>query len=298
MADLHVLEDTPAQPQAKFYSGGVLTDLDGAAGGTCTVTLTRPDGSAGPASGTVTHVSTGVYSFVLNAQPDPTLFTVTWAGTIGGKAVSVRTRIEIVGDFLFTTAEAKAFRVANATPLATVADADLMETRAAITDEFEAICGWSFVGRYRRDLFDGPLDQLVLDRLKIQRIISVTVDGTAYTAPELADLIFTPAGTLRRRTLGWFSSAYSAAIAVEYVHGWDRVPGAIKQAALKLCAAKLNPSALGSSVSSYSTPGGDTYTFDPAGRRIGLGDIQHYGIPSIDSVLNRAEYNAGTLAVA
>lgn len=299
MADtLRILRGTGARPRITFYSGGVASDLDS---GVPTVTITRPDATT-IASGTVSHVGavgTGTYEFTLAPLAECTLLTITWSGPIGGVTESLTTFVEVVGAHLFTLAEAKAFRVAGAAPLASTADADLMETRDSITDEFEAICGWSFVPRYRRDTFYGSYGQLILERLKVQRIISVTVDGTAYSPTYLADLTApTPTGVLARRTYGWFTSLSTSLTVIEYVHGFDRVPGPIKQAALKRAAMLLNPSSLGSTASSYSTPGGDTYTFDPAGRRIGLGDIQHTGVPAIDSVLNRAEYQAGSLAVA
>jgi len=93
MADLlQFLAKTPVQPRASFYSSGTLTDLDGPAGGTCTVTITLPDGSPGPASGTVSHVSTGVYSFVLDGPPDPIVYDIAWSGQIGGKPVTIDTQ--------------------------------------------------------------------------------------------------------------------------------------------------------------------------------------------------------------
>jgi hypothetical protein len=298
MADLQVLRGTSVTAIETFQTGAGPLDLDT---GVPTVTALYPDGSALTPAPTATHVGavgSGQYQIGLHAQPEVTELTLTWVGTIGGEQQTLRSRVEWTGDLLFTLAEAKAFQVAGSTPLASITDAKLMETRAAITDEFEAICGWSFIPRFRRDTFNGAWDQLILDRLKVQRVISLTVDGVAFTAPQLADLAILPGSVLRRRTLGWFASTYSAATVVEYVHGFDRVPGAIKQAALKLCAAKLTSSAIGSGVSSYSTPDGTTYSFDPAGRRIGFGDVQHYGLPAVDSCLNRSEYNAGTLAVA
>jgi hypothetical protein len=295
---LRILVKTGALPFAVFQSDGGPADLDS---GMPTVVATRPDGTTFSPALTASHVGavgSGKYQVTYPPQTECTLTRLDWTGPVGGVSTTLTTWVEVVGASLFTIPDARAFKVAGSAPLNATAEADLLETRDSITDEFEAICGWSFIPRYRRDTFYGAWDQLVLDRLKVQRIISLTVDGVAFTAPQLADLAILPGSVLRRRTLGWFASTYTAATVVEYVHGWDRAPGAIKTAALKLAAAKLNPTALGSTVSSFSTPDGITYAFDPAGRRIGLGDVQHYGIPSVDSVLNRNEWNAGSLAVA
>src|SRR6266498_1220182 len=220
MADLlRILVGTSAQPNRTFNADGVSTDLDGGIGVMPTVVVKRPAGTT-IAPGTISRTEVGTYAFTLQPQAECTYLTITWSGPVGSITQTLTSHVEVVGAQLFTIPEARNFKVAGSAPLNATADADLLETRDSITDEFEAICGWSFIPRYRRDTLYGALDQLVLDRLKVQRIISVTIDGTAFTAPSLADLT-TPAvsGVIYRRTLGWFTSLSTSSTTVEYVHG-------------------------------------------------------------------------------
>jgi hypothetical protein len=296
---LQVLKGTGARPRITFYSSGVPSDLDT---GVPTVVVTRPDATT-IASGTVTKVTgtTGTYEFTLAPQANETLLTVTWTGVIGGVTETLTTWVEVVGGFLFTLAELRAWPVAGSTPFTDSTrypDSTLQQTRQTVTHEFEGICGWSFIPRFARETLDGTAtSQLLVSHLLVQRVLSAVVDGVALDATALADLTPTRWGAILRRTLGWWPATTVGNVTVEYVHGWARVPGAIHDAALTVAAAKLAPAGLGSTASSYTTPGGDTYTYDPAGRATAAG-LQHYGIPKVDSVLNRTVFNAGTLAVA
>lgn len=300
MATVHVLRGTSVTPTETFSVNGVPADLDT---GVPTVTATYPNGTtltpAPVASGAWTGRTTGQYRIVLDAQAECAILDLVWVGVIGGKTQTLRSRVEWVGDLLFTVAEARAFRVGGSTPLASTADADLLEARATVTDEFQTICGQAFVPRYARQILAGSgTDTLILGNLRIQRIISASVGGVALDAGALAALTVPSVTGLLTRTTGSTWTWGAANVVVEYVHGFDQVPGDIKLAALRRVAMLLNPSALGSTISSYTDAAGGTYSFDPAGRRVGAGDTQWFGVPAIDSVLNRPAYQAVDLAVA
>src|SRR6266498_3413739 len=180
---IHVLEDNPAQPRLLFYSAGALTDLDSSA--MPVVTITRPDGTAGPASGTVTRVSQGIYTFTLAAASttDPTVYTVVGTGNIGGQPVTDKIRVEVVGDLLFNLADLRDVKVAGGLPFQNTTDypdATLLARRVQVTDDFEARTGYSFIPRFARETFDGAgQSSLILSKYLCQRLLTVTLDGAA-----------------------------------------------------------------------------------------------------------------------
>ena len=292
MADLlQFLVRTPVTPKAKFYSGGALTDLDGPAGGTCTVTLTKPDGTPGPASGTVTHVSTGIYSFVLDGPADPTVYDIAWSGQIGSRPVTQTTQAEAVGELLFTLPALRALKVASGAPFAsdtTWPDEKLMEARAVVTDEFRAILGFHPVPRHCRETKDGgghPSVILTDPGLKASKLLSVTIDGAVK---DVAAYTLKPSGILLS-TSGYRSSDVFpdgvANVTVEYVSGWKRVEGEGSHAAMVMAAKHLDPSGF-SNAQTVTTPDGMSYSYEPS--ETGRGGFQrHTGIRDLDRWLNR-----------
>jgi hypothetical protein len=287
---LQFLVKTPITPKAKFYSGGVLTDLDGPAGGTCTVTLTKPDGTPGPASGTVTHVATGIYSFVLDGPADPIVYDIAWSGQIGSRSVTQTTQAEALGELLFTIPALRAFKVGDDTPFAsdtTWSDEQLMDARAATLDEFTQILGFSPVPRFARSVVDGDgLWSVLLPHLKCHRLLSVTVNGATQSVGSY---------TLRRSGVLEATSGYVASgtftagrqnVVAEYVHGEQRVMGDGGNVAMLRAAMRLQPG-ISSTASSVTTPDGVSYSFDAAGQVTQAGTVRHFGVPALDSWLNR-----------
>lgn len=307
MADLtQFLVKTPVQPRGKFIFDGALTDLDGPAGGTCTVTLTRLDGTAGPASGTVTHVSTGIYSFTLDGgapgiAPDPVVYDIAWSGQIGGDAVTVDTQAEAVGELLFNVDDLRGLKVANGYPFAATAvpnftDQQIQDARTATLDEFERILGFSPVPRFHREILNGDWSTcLRLEKLLAHRPLTVTVNGVAQTIggyqinnanqlESISGYTWGPAFAWGRRN-----------VAVEYIHGWQRVEGEGGNVAVAWAAMRLLPS-IAADASSVTTPDGTSISFDPAGQVTRAGHTRHSGAPYIDSWLNR--WSQTGLAVA
>jgi hypothetical protein len=296
---IQILKGTSATISETFQVDGLAADLDS---GVPVVTIVRPDGTAGPASGTVTHGAalSGSYSFVLAAQAQVTVLTVTWVGTIGGQAQTLTTTVEVVGAHLFTLAQLRAVKVGDNLPFTAAAfpNATVLDRRAEVTDDFEQRTGWSFIPRYAREVHSGQgCGTLILDHLKAQQLLSVTVNGVVQSVGNY---------TLDRSGILRTTSAYAASgsftwgvgnVIVELVHGWDRSPAAVSSAALARAAMLLMPS-VSSTVSSWTTPDGTSYSYDQAGQSFQGGGRRFYGVPAIDSVLSDPAYNAMGMAVA
>jgi hypothetical protein len=284
MADLVQIEvGTSYTPIVEFQYNGAPKDLDGA-GTVPVVTLTKPDGTAGPASGTVSHVGgvdSGQYSFVVAAQPEVTWLDYTAVGTIGGQPQTLRGRVEWVGAALFNLSAFRALRVANGTPFSLTAvplysDRQIMAKRTAVLDELHAILGFYPVPRLARETHsaDGSWG-IVLHEHKPLRLISVTVAGTAQV---LTGYYLHPAGILRPVSgyLPGPSISYGVGnVVVEYVAGWERPLGECSDAAMIWAAKSLNPSGF-TNATTISTPDGSTYTYERRGGFTGVADLDRW----------------------
>jgi hypothetical protein len=279
---------TSATITQTFTVDGVPADLDS---GVPVVTITRPDLTT-IASGTVSNAwagpparSTGQYRFVLAGQPDCTILTVTWTGTIGGQPQTLQDTVEIVGADLFGLAAFRALRVANGYPFATTAiplysDAQIRDERTAVLDEFTDALGFSPVPRFARETHDADGGAIVLYEHKPLRLLSVTVAGTAQ---QVSGYYLHPAGILRP------VSNYAAGpaipygignVTVEYVAGWPQPRGKGDYMAMAMAAKYLNPSGF-TSATSVSLPDGSTYSYEPSETGRG-GYIRPTGFRDVD----------------
>ena len=294
MADAHILQTTPATLEVTFYADGTP-----AADSPVTVGVTRADGTDLVPPGTATTPGgTGVYRVALTAAHTAELdrLKATWTGA----TQTHRTWAEVVGGHLYTEADARGLKSAGKTPLASDTDFPdkvILATRAQVTDDFKLRGEVAFAARFARETHSGDGDTwLMLRRNLPHRIISVTVDGTALTGAELADLDIEPGRVLVRKTLGGFARGVRN-ITVAYAHGYEQAPAEIGLAALRRTLMILNPSVAGSTVSSWTSPDGTTYSYDQAGQVIpGTSMIRHYGVPAVDVPLN--VYGMVGLAVA
>jgi hypothetical protein len=294
MAAIQALKGTSVTVTETFSVDGAPIDLDA---GVPTVHAFFSNGtelSPQPtASGAWTGRTTGQYRIVLDAQAEVTyLDPITWVGTIGGKQQTLYSRIEWVGDLLFALAALRAVKVAGGTPFASTTDYPnqmLLDRRVEVTDDFEQRTGYSFIPRFARETFDGAgQTSLILSRYLCQRLLSVTIDGAVQTA---TDYVLADTGLLQRKTGGTFPATTPQNVVVEYVYGFTRAPAEISEVGLARAASLLLPSQAGSTVSSWTTPDGTTYSYDQAGQSFG-GGRRYYGIPKIDSVLSDPAYNA------
>lgn len=304
MGSVQVAKGTSITVTETFSVDGTPADLDS---GVPSVVAKFPDGSsltpAPIASGTWTGRTTGQYRIVLDGQAEVTyLDPITWTGTIGGKQQVLYSRVEWVGAMLFTLAELRAFKVGNGYPFAENAvplfsNRQLMDARAAVLDEFEDILGFSPVPRYAREVHDGDgSGTLLLRKLMAHRdgLLSVKINGAAQV---VGDYSLRPSGMLRATSDYVASGTFTAGadnVAVEYRHGWTRVEGIGRDAAMAMAAKILQPSGF-SNATTVTTPDGVSYSYVPS--EMGRGGYRRYtGIRDLDEWLNRRS-EAG-LAVA
>jgi hypothetical protein len=74
------------------------------ADGTVTVTVSRLTGAT-VSTGNASHVgdaSSGTYQYAIAAQTAPDLLTIAWSCTIGGKATTITTQLEVIGGHYFS----------------------------------------------------------------------------------------------------------------------------------------------------------------------------------------------------
>jgi len=271
---IQVVKGTSATVTVTFELNGVGQNLDS---GVPVVTLTKPDGTAGPASGTVTSGGAGAYSFIAAAQAQVTWLDYTAVGTIGGQPQTLTGRIEWLGEALFNVSAFRALRVANGVPFALTATplystGQIMDTRTAILQEIQDILGFSPVPRFTRETLDGNGSPcLFLPGLKATRILSVTVNGVAQTATNYQ---VGASNTIEAVTGYGYGTPFTRGrrnVTIEWVHGWERVQGIGGDIAMIWAAARLNPSGF-SSATQVSMPDGSSYTYEPS--EVGLGGFR------------------------
>ncbi|MGE5501669.1 MAG: hypothetical protein ACM3W4_07070 [Ignavibacteriales bacterium] len=219
--------------------------------------------------------------------------TALWSFAVGGVQQSATTRHRVVGDVLFSLAEARAFDGGALASSATFPDAAILAARDRITDAFAEICGVAFGARYARDVLDGDGSESI--RVAEQRILSVLavavrgVDGwTPFSPDELTDVIVYPRGLLYRETFGVFPAGRRN-VEVQYEHGLQPVPAEIRLAALRLLRDQLVKGPLDDRATSQAGEFG-TFALATAGR-----NGSYFGLPLVDEVLHR--YRAERLPV-
>jgi hypothetical protein len=272
---MQILKATPATLELKVYSSGTLTNLD------ANPTLAATDANGDALSpGTITTPSTGVYRSVLPAQAELTTLTAVWTGALSGNAVSFTQHHEVVGNHLFTEADARGARfTGQQSPLADedkFSDEVVARMRELITQQFEQKTGRSWIRRYCRmelhggggrelRLFDGhPRDVNGNEsggegRLrKVARLISVSVDGTVVDLSEVAlhgRSVFRKVGTWPRAT-----ASDPFRVVVEYEYGDDPVDLEARENGLRVIVANLVPSDVPDYAQTLSV-GGENYSF-------------------------------------
>jgi len=262
--------------------------------GATTITLTSASGSVVQAATPMAAESDDTLSFALTTTHTQNLDKLTATLTTANLGTYSAT-LDIVGRHLFSIAEARSYHdnaLADTDKFTTSA---IMEARDRITEEFEQIAGVSFVPRYEYVTQNSALldsSRLLLYKsngdpaLRVTSIRSVdartigTSTWAAFTVDELAGLYVTDAGLLVRETGGHWLYGYDNT-RIGFEHGYVTPPLPIKTAALKLARYLVVPSNANSRALTETTTFG-TVQLATAGR---YGD--HYGIPDVDSVLDR-----------
>lgn len=185
---------------------------------------------------------------------------------------------------LFTTAEARAFKIKGEAPLSsasTYPDGSITDVAARLKEDFESICGVAFESTTSVVYtFDGDGGSEVwVSNVRVTAVSAATNDGTALTAGQLLDLKIYPFGRFVWKDGTWLKGNRNCSIT--FTHGFTAVPARIKWAALLLATEELTGSDITNRTISQSDELG---TF-----RLATGDgvNRWYGIPAVDSVLRR-----------
>ncbi len=263
-----------------WYVDGTATDV-----GTVTIGIVDADGNVivAPATAVTTDGGDGTYAYSLAVQTAPKILTITWTeGTQSQTDV-----LEVVGGWLFTEAELRAYYSSDLTSAATYPDSDIAAARERITAEFEQICGVSFVPRYKRQTMSGDGSHVLwIDRPYTSEVLSATIGTTSQTVSNLALDDMLP--IVRHKTSTWTAATNSDPynVTISYVHGHAAPPGDIKRAAMILARNQLVKDVTGAGVpenaSSWNDGTGQYVSFaanDQTGR--------WYGIPAVDTALRR-----------
>ncbi len=123
-------------------------------GQTITVTITDLDDGSVASGVAAEDGSTGEYEFTVqdSAAADVALWRAVWANADGQQ---VTEDIEVVGGWLFTEPDARAFDNGALTDENDFPDADILDERDRITDLLETATGRSWVPRFRRFTLKG-----------------------------------------------------------------------------------------------------------------------------------------------
>lgn len=206
----------PANPPAGAISATV-RDSAGAQIGGSPFPVTNP-----PAT-------TGVLTFALPVVSALDVYDVTW--TLPDASTRL-TQFEIVGGYLFTIAQLRAFdsQLADATKYPATM---IRDVREEITDRFEQVARVSFVPRGRRQVHSGDgSSTLILDDMAVSALVSVEIDGVALAAPELANVHADEIGVLVYD--GGIFPRGIRNVRVLYEHGFRTTPGPVVRAGMKL----------------------------------------------------------------
>lgn len=265
------------------YVDGTATDLDADP----TYTVTGADGTEIVASTTASKQSTGTYRASI---PQPTavdLYTVAWDGDLSSSSWSATTYVEVIGAWLFTIDDLRTFHNSDLASTSTYTTDDIADMRLLITDEFEHICGVSFVGRYEREDVAGTgTRSLDVSKKKISSILECTIGSATQTTSNLVPDPLLP--VVHHKTTVFTSATADDPfnVTIAYQHGYDTPPADVTRAALILAHNRLQKDVTGQGVpyaaSSWNDGTGQYVTFganDKTGRWTGL--------PQVDSVLRR-----------
>lgn len=266
-----------------WYVDGTATDV-----GDVTVGITDGNGDSVVASGTATtNNADGTYTYSLADQANPDQLTVTWTRSDTG--ADLVDRVELVGNWLFTEAQARAFNAkADATsalkPLNSAAeypDDVIADERERVAQDLENWTHRGWVPRYARvefsghggyelDLAEGQCrtsDGYPLHRPgrlnDVSQILSVTADDTSITTTN-----FVVRDRKLRRTDNTFPLATiddPFNIVVEYVYGLPYIVDGVDRIAMKLLIDRLVPSAFPDRALSVDTDYGTTRFVQPGG---------------------------------
>jgi len=179
---------------------------------------------------------------------------------------------------------------ARDTRLADLTDAEIENGVADFEEKAEEYRGVAYTPRDATATLRGTTaSYLFLPHLKVSAVESITIDGTALSESELADVtIWGDEGALER-SAGW----YGTQIVVAYTHGFDEPPATVLSACTEyvLSVARSQASGVSRNVLSEATEAGTTRYSTPdwaAGRPTGwlevdrlLNSLPDYRVPGL-----------------
>lgn len=268
-----------------WYVDGTATDV-----GAVTIGVVDGNGDSVVSSGTATtNNNDGTYTYSLASVANPDQLKVTW--TRSDTSAALVERMEVIGSWLFTEAQARSFAAkADATtalkPLADSGeypDSVIADERKRITDDFERWTGRSWVTRYARlELKGSGGSQISIRHGKcvtsdgyhlncpgryndIAVVLSATVNGTAVDTADIE--IDDTRQCLIRTDAFWDTSTTNNpfSVVVEYVYGLPYIAGGADRIALMELVDRLVPSAWPDRVLSADTEYGTTRFVQPGG---------------------------------
>lgn len=255
-------------------AGGAPVTVD-----TATAALSITDGAAvAVLTGAAPTIGEGLLSYNAAASVMPALdtYSALWSGEVDGVACEWPAVYEVCGGVLFEVAELRAHDPAFA-DAALYPESLVQAARTAAEQRLERACRLAFVPRARRVTLAGDGgDAVTLPDNAVRSVTSVSVDGVALTAEELAALDVREWGRVRR-TDG-LTFAEGAVVAAFYEHGEDRPDEPVRQACMLLAREYLVRSSLSSRATVEAT---DVGFF----RLSVAGPERPTGLPEVDAVI-------------
>jgi hypothetical protein len=272
--NLHVLE-------------GVTTDLRGrfALDGTPAHTGTETTGAVvvtGLVNGsivddTATESPDGIWAIQVPGADiaDVDVVTAVWTIVDNSITYTFTAEHEVRGDLLFTIDQVRRFDTQKVTD-AILDDSGVVQCRDLIWEFFEDYCNVAFGTAYKQTTLDGTGDLTIwLPSHQITAVKSLTIGGSSVTID--SDVKVYDYGMLY--SAGGFT-ADRQNVVVGYEHGYTRIPGVIRRAAMTMLKDSLLPSNIASRAHLITDETG-TYRLSIPG----LPD-RPTGIPEVDFVLN------------
>lgn len=282
MTLVRVLRTSQVVLSHTFYVDETATD----ATGPVTYSVKRLDGTV-VASGTATGPAPlGTYSVTVPAQSSVDILTLDWTGLISGSTVTARDFVEVVGNYIFGLAEARAMPPAlDATRYPT---ATLARKRISVEQECEAICGQAFVPRFVRAAVQVGRSTLTLPDINVRTLRAVTVNGVAQS---LSGVAVSTAGVVSGGGWAALNTTPVPVVYAEYEHGWDYPPEDLREACILRLRSRLSMGDTGvpQRALSFSIADGGVY-------RLSTPSKQKTGIPEVDGVYERYTSERGGFA--
>ena len=252
---------------------GVLIDADAAP----TYAITDAAGTAVKSGTSVKRgATTGLYDVSLSATDTAALgdYRVAWTVVVSSSTSLPVTRYDVVGGHVFSLGDLRAFD-RSLTSVTNYPAATLRFARDAAVERLERAMGVALTPRGAYEVLSGNgSTRLMLPHVATTALLSVTVDGTAWTA---ADVTVLPTGVLVAPE-GWVWAEGDANVVVKYEHGMVTTPEPVRRAAMLLATEYAVPSALPARATSQSTESG--YFRLSTADRSGL-----TGLPEVDAVI-------------